>query len=36
MDTNFSGAIYEVNIRQYTPEGTFSAFFPHLDRLKDL
>ncbi len=26
--------IYEVNIRQYTPEGTFNAFLPHLDRLK--
>ncbi len=26
--------IYEVNIRQYTPEGTFNAFAAHLDRLK--
>ena len=26
--------IYEVNIRQYTPEGTFSAFKEHLPRLK--
>lgn len=25
--------IYEVNIRQYTPEGTFSAFSQHLERL---
>jgi glycosidase len=25
--------IYEVNIRQYTPEGTFSAFKEHLPRL---
>lgn len=25
--------IYEVNIRQYTPEGTFNAFIPHIDRL---
>jgi len=25
--------IYEVNIRQYTPEGTFKAFLPHIDRL---
>lgn len=25
--------IYEVNIRQYTPEGTFKAFEPHLPRL---
>jgi len=28
--------LYEVNIRQYTPEGTFKAFLPHLDRLKKL
>ncbi|HVS97905.1 MAG TPA: alpha-amylase family glycosyl hydrolase [Puia sp.] len=26
--------IYEVNVRQYTPEGTFKAFSAHLDRLK--
>lgn len=26
--------VYEVNIRQYTPEGTFNAFVKHLDRLK--
>ncbi|MDR2448696.1 MAG: alpha-amylase [Prevotellaceae bacterium] len=28
--------IYEVNVRQYTPEGTFNAFAAHLPRLKDL
>ena len=28
--------IYEVNIRQYTPEGTFAAFCQHLPRLKDM
>jgi glycosidase len=28
--------IYEVNIRQYTPEGTFSAFLPHLNRLRKM
>lgn len=28
--------IYEVNIRQYTPEGTFEAFEAHLPALKDL
>ncbi len=28
--------IYEVNIRQYTPEGTFKAFEAHLPRLRDL
>lgn len=30
------GNIYEVNIRQYTPEGTFKAFAKHLDRLKEM
>ena len=30
------GNIYEVNVRQYTPEGTFNAFAQHLDRLKDM
>ena len=30
------GNIYEVNVRQYTPEGTFNAFAKHLDRLKDM
>jgi len=28
--------IYEVNIRQFTPEGTFKAFENHLPRLKDM
>ncbi len=28
--------IYEVNVRQYTPEGTFRAFEAHLPRLKDM
>lgn len=28
--------IYEVNIRQYTPEGTLAAFSRHLPRLKDM
>ncbi|MDA3893419.1 MAG: alpha-amylase family glycosyl hydrolase [Salinivirgaceae bacterium] len=28
--------IYEVNIRQYTPEGTFKAFEAHLPRLKKM
>lgn len=28
--------LYEVNIRQYTPEGTFNAFAEHLPRLKEL
>ena len=28
--------IYEVNVRQYTPEGTFNAFATHLPRLKEM
>ncbi|MBW3654873.1 MAG: alpha amylase C-terminal domain-containing protein [Gemmatimonadetes bacterium] len=28
--------IYEVNVRQFTPEGTFAALEPHLPRLKGL
>lgn len=28
--------LYEVNIRQFTPEGTFNAFASHLPRLKSL
>jgi len=28
------GNVYEVNVRQYTPEGTLNAFAKHLDRLK--
>jgi len=31
-----NAVIYEVNIRQYTPEGTFNAFSGHLPRLKSL
>ena len=31
-----TGNIYEVNIRQYTAEGTFNAFLSHLPRLKDM
>ncbi|WP_301921014.1 alpha-amylase family glycosyl hydrolase [Ferruginibacter sp.] len=30
------GNIYEVNVRQYTPEGTFNAFAKHLNRLKNM
>lgn len=29
-------SVYEVNIRQYTPEGTFLAFMEHLPRLKKM
>ena len=28
--------IYEVNVRQYTPEGTFNAFAEHMPRLKEM
>src|SRR6185369_9160437 len=28
--------IYEVNVRQYTPEGSFNAFSRELPRLKDM
>lgn len=43
MTTDFKPAewvhstnIYEVNLRQYTAEGTFNAFATHLPRLKDM
>ncbi|MDE6410738.1 MAG: alpha-amylase [Muribaculaceae bacterium] len=31
-----NAVIYEVNVRQSTPEGTFEAFLPQIPRLKDL
>ena len=31
-----SSNVYEVNLRQYTPEGTIEAFARHLPRLKDM
>ncbi len=31
-----NATIYEVNVRQFTPEGTFKAFESHLPRLKEL
>jgi glycosidase len=31
-----NAVLYEVNIRQYTPEGTFNAFAAHLPYLKEL
>lgn len=31
-----NAVIYEVNIRQYTPEGSISSFVRHLPRLKEL
>jgi len=33
---SFNSNIYEVNVRQYTAEGTFEAFAKHLPRLKDM
>ena len=35
-DWTKSAVIYEVNVRQYTAEGTFNAFAKHLDRLKEM
>ena len=35
-DWIMQGNIYEVNTRQYTPEGTFKAFEKHLNRLKQM
>ncbi len=32
----YNAVIYEVNTRQYTPEGTFNAFSAHLPRLEEL
>ena len=31
-----SAVVYEINVRQYTPEGTLRALLPHLPRLKAL
>lgn len=36
LDWVKSANIYEVNVRQYTPEGTFNAFKAHLPRLKEM
>jgi alpha-amylase len=35
-DWSKNSVLYEVNVRQYTPEGTFNAFAEHLPRLKAL
>lgn len=35
-DWIYNTNIYEVNVRQYTEEGTFNAFAKHLPRLKDM
>jgi alpha-amylase len=31
-----NAVIYQANVRQFTPEGTFNAFAEHLDRIADL
>lgn len=31
-----NATIYEVNLRQYTPEGTINAFVPYIQKLKNL
>ena len=35
-DWVYDATIYEVNVRQYTKEGTFNAFEKHIPRLKEL
>ena len=35
-DWSRDDAIYEINVRQYTPEGTLAALLPHLPRLDSL
>jgi glycosidase len=35
-DWSYDATIYEVNIRQFTPEGTFEAFLKHLPRLSEM
>jgi alpha-amylase len=36
VDWILNSNIYEVNLRQYTQEGTINAFRKHLPRLKDM
>ncbi len=35
-DWSYDSTIYEVNVRQYTEDGTFKSFQEHLPRLKEL
>ena len=35
-DWTKDAVMYEVNVRQYTPEGTFASFAKHLPRIKEL
>lgn len=36
VDWRLNTTMYEVNVRQYTKEGTFNAFAAHLPRLRDM
>jgi 1,4-alpha-glucan branching enzyme len=36
QDWSYNKTIYEVNVRQYTEAGTFTAFETHLERLQEL
>jgi len=36
LEWSNDAVMYEVNIRQFTPEGTFNAFAGHLPRLKEM
>ncbi len=36
QDWSYNLGMYEVNLRQYTEEGTFDAFSAHLDRLQEM
>ena len=36
IDWSYDSNIYEINIRQYTQEGTFNAFAKELPRLRDM
>ncbi len=36
VEWSFRANMYEVNVRQYTNEGTFKAFGQHIPRLKDM
>src|SRR5579872_156864 len=36
VEWSYTNNIYEVNLRQYTPEGTIQAFARHLPRLRDM
>ena len=36
VEWSYSTNLYEVNVRQYTPEGTFKAFAAHMPRLREM